>query len=75
MILKIIAVIIVAFLVYILFFKKNRERDLVNKKNEKIEDEMIECPTCGTYVSSNEAIVSNGRFYCSKECLLNKDKK
>lgn len=75
MILKIIAVIIVAFLVYILFFKKSRERDLVNKKNEKIEDEMIECPTCGTYVSSNEAIVSNGRFYCSKECLLNKDKK
>lgn len=75
MILKIIAVIIVAFLVYILFFKKSREKDLVNKKNEKIEDEMIECPTCGTYVSSNEAIVSNGRFYCSKECLLNKDKK
>jgi uncharacterized protein len=72
MVLKIVAVVIVAFLVYILFFKKNREKDIITKKNEKIEDEMVECPTCKIYVSQKEAIVSNGKFYCSKECLLNK---
>ena len=72
MVLKIIAVVIMAFLAYILFFKKTREKDIITKKNEKIEDEMVECPTCKTYVSQKEAILSNGKFFCSKECLLKK---
>lgn len=72
MVLKIVAVIIMAFLVYILFFKRNREREMFAKKNEKITDEMVACPTCKTYVSQKEAIVSNGKFYCSQECLENK---
>lgn len=72
MVLKIVAVIIMAFLVYILFFKRNREREMFAKKNEKITDVMVECPTCKTYVSQKEAIVSNGKFYCSQECLENK---
>ena len=72
MILKIIAIFVVLFLVYILFFKKNREKDIKNKKNEIIEDEMVECPTCKIFISQKEAILSNGKFYCSKDCLLNK---
>jgi uncharacterized protein len=71
MILKVLLIIVVGFLAYILLFKKSREKD-ITKKNEKIEDEMVSCPTCKTYVSQKEAIVSNGQFYCSKECLLNK---
>ncbi|RXJ88295.1 hypothetical protein CRV01_12820 [Arcobacter sp. CECT 8983] len=74
MILKILAVAVVLFLIYIVLFKKDREKQ-VNKDNrikEKIEDIMVECPTCSTYVSKKEAILSNGNFYCSKECLLNK---
>ena len=72
MILKIIAVVVMAFLVYIKKKKKNREKELFAKKNEKITDEMMECPTCKTYVSQKEALLSNGKFYCSKECLENK---
>ena len=72
MILKIVAVVVMAFLIYVLFFKKNREKELFAKKNEKITDEMMECPTCKTYVSQKEALLSNGKFYCSKECLENK---
>ena len=72
MVLKIVAVIIMALLVYIVFFKRNREREMFAKKNEKITDVMVECPTCKTYVSQKEAIVSNGKFYCSQECLENK---
>ncbi|MDZ7817130.1 MAG: PP0621 family protein [Aliarcobacter sp.] len=72
MILKVIAVVVIIFLIYILLFKKNREKDISNKKNEKITDEMVECPSCKTYVSQKEAILSNGKFYCSKECLNNK---
>jgi uncharacterized protein len=72
MVLKIVAVVVMAFLIYVLFFKKNREKELFAKKNEKITDEMMECPTCKTYVSQKEALLSNGKFYCSKECLENK---
>jgi len=72
MVLKIVAVVIMAFLIYVLFFKKNREKELFAKKNEKITDEMVECPTCKTYVSQKEAIIGNGKFYCSQECLENK---
>ena len=72
MVLKIVAVIVIIFLIYILFFKKSREKELFAKKNERITDEMMECPTCKTYVSQKEALLSNGKFYCSKECLENK---
>lgn len=71
MILKVLAIGVVLFLVYIVFFKKNRELD-VKKDDEKIEDIMVECPICSTYVSKKEAILSNGHFYCSKDCLINK---
>ena len=72
MILKVLAVVLIIFLIYILLFKKNREKEISKKNNEKITDEMVECPTCKTYVSQKEAILSNGKFYCSKECLNNK---
>ena len=72
MIIKVIAVIFVLFLIYILLFKKSRAPAVNNKKNEKITDEMMECQSCKTYVSQKEAILSNGEFFCSKECLLKK---
>ncbi|MFA7022653.1 MAG: hypothetical protein GX169_02225 [Arcobacter skirrowii] len=64
MIYKIIFVALVLFLIYLIFFKKSRKKD-----QSLISDEMVECPTCSTFVSSKEAILSNGKFYCSKECL------
>ncbi len=75
MVLKVLAIVAVLFIVYLLFFKKGRENTVSNNKkknNRTISDEMVECPTCGTFVSQNEAILSNGKFYCSKECLNNK---
>ena len=72
MILKFLAIGVVLFLVYILLFKKDREKNVTKKEDEKIEDVMVECPTCNTFVSKKEAILSNGRYFCSKDCLLNK---
>lgn len=72
MVFKVIAILAALFLVYLIFFKRDREKDIVKKREEKIEDEMVECPSCKTYVSQKEAILSNGKFYCSKECLDNK---
>lgn len=74
MVLKVLAIIAVLFIVYIIFFKKDREKSINNKTSNKkekldIEADMYECPTCKTFVSRDEAILSNGRYYCSKECL------
>ena len=70
MIFKIAALGLVGFLIYIVFFKKNRENNIKNdKKNDEITDIMMECPKCKTYVSKQDAILSNGKYYCSNECL------
>ncbi len=64
---KIILLVLALFVIYLLFFKKSRK---VDKKDDKlISDEMIECPACGVFTSQKEMILSNGRFFCSKECL------
>lgn len=39
-----------------------------NKTPNGIE-EMQECACCGVYVSVNESFLSNGKYFCSKECL------
>ena len=69
MIFKILALFAVIFLVYILFFKKNREANIKNKKYDEITDTMVECPKCKTFVSKDDAILSNGKYFCSSECL------
>ncbi|PIF04254.1 MAG: hypothetical protein CSA86_02745 [Arcobacter sp.] len=67
---KILALAVVLFLVYLVFFKKGREKNISDsKKNDEITDTMIECPKCGVYVSKDDAILSNGKYFCSKECL------
>ncbi|RBQ29896.1 PP0621 family protein [Aliarcobacter vitoriensis] len=68
MLLKILGLIIIGFLIYLIFFKKSRKNDI--KKDDKlISDEMVECPTCKTFISQKEGIVSSGKFYCSNDCL------
>ena len=41
-------------------------------KNNDIET-LIQCPTCHTFISKSEAIISNAKYYCSKECLNQKN--
>lgn len=69
MILKLFAVLFVLFLIYLIFFKKSREQQVKQNSKEANEEIMIECPTCKTFISKQDAILSSGRFYCSKECL------
>ncbi|PZP12688.1 MAG: hypothetical protein DI602_08435 [Aliarcobacter butzleri] len=68
MILKVLGLVIVGFVIYFIFFKKSRQNDIA-KKDKMITDDMIECESCKTYVSLKEAILSNGKYYCSKDCL------
>ncbi|ANV97952.1 hypothetical protein BBW65_03675 [Helicobacter enhydrae] len=34
------------------------------------DETMVECHKCQTFISQKEAILSNGHYYCSKNCLL-----
>ena len=72
MIMKLLLLIAVAAAVYFLFFKKSplKKRGDSGRTEVKDEgDEMVPCASCGTYVALEDAILSNGKYYCSPECL------
>ena len=70
MLLKLLLILGVIAAVYFLFFKKNtpltKERQA--KKKESDDETMVECSVCSTYITTDEAIVASGKFYCSTEC-------
>ena len=73
MILKFLLIAAVITAVYYMFFKtkptlKSTEKKEPKPKNPEVND-MTECATCGVYVEVKEAILSNGKYYCSRECL------
>ncbi len=59
--------------VYFMFIKKSvpqkTKSDQDTKPPQGDVEEMVECSRCGIYVEIDEAILSNGKYYCSKECL------
>ncbi len=73
MILKWLILGVIIYVVYIAFFKskniQNSAKRADGKGDEESED-MVECSVCGTFVSKDEAFIKNGKFYCSKECML-----
>lgn len=71
MILKFLLIIGVIALVYFMFIKKKPQvqNQDAKKKDESQSNEMIECSTCKIYCSLDDALLSNGKYYCSKECL------
>ncbi len=67
---RLLIVLLVVVLIWFLFFRKKKVKNNINKNIESFD--MIECQICKNFVSQDEAIFSNGRWYCSKECLINK---
>ena len=55
--------------IYFVFFKKKSVGAKKQNEIDKNEDLMLECHKCGTFTSSNEAIIKDGKYFCSKECL------
>ena len=73
MILKILLVIGVIAAVYFLFFKKSSPIKKSEQKSDcEISNDMVECESCGVYTEISESILSNGKYYCSKECMEKK---
>ena len=48
--------------------KQKARRSQTKKKETEEEDTMVPCEKCGTYVAVDEAIIKDGRYYCSKSC-------
>jgi len=70
MILKLLLVIAVIYIVYIMFFKQKNIKKTSQKQKEPLNaNDMVECQGCGIYVELDEAILSNAKYYCSKECV------
>lgn len=72
MILKLLLIGFVIYVVYFMFFKKKKQysktEETSTKKSEHV-NELIQCPTCGVYVETEEAILSGATYYCSSECI------
>ena len=72
MIMKFLLLAGILFLIYIMFFKRSNTAETVSKKKKKKAapkgDIMMECEKCETFVSEDEAIIKDGKFYCSKKC-------
>lgn len=68
MILKFLLVVAVIAIVYFLFIKK---KPLQKNKQDKRDtpSDMVECVSCGTYVTLEDAIISDNKYYCSMECV------
>ncbi|MCK9337440.1 MAG: hypothetical protein M0P43_06390 [Arcobacteraceae bacterium] len=71
MIWKVLVFIFILVLVYLVFFRKKRisNNSTNNNKKDEIADTLIECNTCGIYITKDESILSNGKYFCSKECM------
>ena len=70
MIFKLLVFAVVVFIVYTLFFKSSRGTvEQPKRKKKKLDsDTMVECTKCSVFVSETEAIIKDGKFYCSREC-------
>jgi len=71
---KLLVIVLVLGAIYYLFFRKpkkvekNDESNQTKKPKNSDGEIMVECAKCGTYISAKEAIIKDGRYYCSKEC-------
>ncbi|MDF1880211.1 hypothetical protein JHD50_02645 [Sulfurimonas sp. MAG313] len=58
-------------LVYFIFIKKKPlSSERKTKKNDTLSgDDMVECKKCGTYITLDDALLKEGHYFCSNECL------
>jgi len=69
-VLKFLVLVGLLYAVYYVFFKKKNILTKSKKENlKKSSETMIECTQCKTYISVNEALLVDGKYFCSKECV------
>ncbi len=69
MILKLIGIVVIMLGVWKLLGGKLPSFKLQSKDDKKLDnDTLVECETCGLFVTAKEAIIAKGKYYCSLEC-------
>lgn len=52
---------------FVLFIRPSlKERE---SPRELKRDEIVPCPTCGTYNPKGLALLANGEYFCNEKCL------
>lgn len=65
MILKLLLIAAIITAIYFMFFKKKP----LSKHDIQDSNDMVACHSCDTYTTIEDSLLSNGKYYCSKECL------
>jgi uncharacterized protein len=65
---KYIVAVVVLYILYLAFFKKRSVMNETDIQDSSVS-ETTQCVKCGTYVDIDDSILSNGRYYCSQECM------
>jgi len=61
---------VIAFIYFVFIKKKPHKKSNTHKKQDDIKtNDMIQCSKCAIYCELEDAILSNGKYYCSDECL------
>jgi uncharacterized protein len=58
---------IVNFIYSFLVFYVKKRKNYVDKHNSNVSLNMLQCDKCKVFISKNEAYMSNGKVYCSKD--------
>ncbi|HIM57702.1 MAG TPA: hypothetical protein EYJ00_00010 [Gammaproteobacteria bacterium] len=66
-IVKLIIIVLVIWLGFSLFRKLRKPKDQIEQQPST--SKMLSCAVCKTHIPENEAIIQNGKVYCSKNCL------
>jgi len=68
MIIKLVLVMLLVWVGFVLF-KKMRQPNVSSSSDSDTGQKMIACSVCDTHIPESEAIVQDGKIYCSKDCL------
>ncbi len=66
-IVKLIIIVLVIWLGFVLLKKFRKPADHTDQKPST--NKMLACSVCKTHIPENEAILQDGKVYCSKRCL------
>ena len=67
--LKFIILVGILYGIYYLFFRKPVISAGKKSDIKKDSETMVECKECKAFVSVNEALIVDGKYFCSKECV------
>lgn len=63
---KILIFVAIIAIIYALFFRK---KVVKNDAQDEPSFEMVECASCKTFVSKDEAIKKGAQYFCNTKCL------